>query len=181
VTAVFGLVEAHDLKPEQVQRMRVGLSDSVYTMHGTIGWENRFRALLSAPYAAAVVLHDRQCWLNQFEPERVNDPALDRFIREHVVVENDTSVEGMGAVVEVETTSGQTFTDRRLAPKGDPADPVTHKELEDKFRLASEGLLSADMRDHVLHMIGDLEHVQIADLTAALRTIKRPTAQAVPV
>lgn len=180
VTAVFGLIQAHDLRPDQVRRMRVGLSDTVYKMHGTIGWENRFRALLSAPYAVAVVLHDRRCWLDQFEPQRVSDPALDRFIRDHVVVENDPSVQGMGAVVDVETTSGQSYTDRRLAPKGDPADPATRAELEDKFRLASEGLLSADTRDRVIRMIRDLEHVQVRDLTAALRTAKRPVAGAVP-
>jgi 2-methylcitrate dehydratase PrpD len=179
VTAVFGLIQAHDLKPVEVQRMRVGLSDSVYNMHGTIGWENRFRALLSAPYAAAVVLHDRQCWLDQFAPERVSDPTLDRFIREHVVVENDPSVQGTGAVVDVETTSGQSYTDRRVAPKGDPADPVTRTELEDKFRLASEGLLSATTRDEILRMISDLENIRVRDLTTALSAARRPMAESV--
>lgn len=180
VTAVFGLIEAHDLQPGDVQEMRVGLPDTIYRMHGEISWENRFRALLSAPYTAAVVLHDRQCWLDQFEPDRTGDPGLDRFIRERVVVESDPSVQGAGAVVEVKTTSGQTYTDRRVVPKGDPADPATRHELEEKFRLASKGILSPETRDQVLRLIRDLEHVPVRELTAALRTAGQPVGAPVP-
>lgn len=180
VTAVFGLIESHDLRPEDVKRMRIGLPDNIYRMHGQISWENRFRALLSAPYTAAVVLHDRQCWLDQFEPERASDPDLDHFIREHVVVESDLSISGSGAIVEVEMVSGQTFTDRREVPKGDPADPASREELEEKFRLASKGVLSPETRDDVLRMIRNLEQVQVRDLTAALAGSGQRTDAPVP-
>lgn len=181
VTAMFGLIQEHDLKPDQVQRIHVGLSDTVYDMHGAMGWENRFRALLSAPYAVAVVLHDRQCWLDQFTPARVSDVSLDRFIRDHVVVEKDPSVEGTGAVVDVETISGETYTDRRRVPKGDPADPASHAELEHKFHLASEGILSTETEDRVLRMVRNLENVQVRDLTALLGTSERTMAGSVTV
>jgi 2-methylcitrate dehydratase PrpD len=173
VTAVFGLIEKYDLRPEQVKHLRVGLSETVYKMHGAISWENRFRALLSAPYAAAVVLHDRRCWLDQFSTERVRDPQLDAFIRERVEVRLDPSVEATGAVVDVETTTGQTYSDRRAVPKGDPADPVSYADLEHKFRAAAAGILSQDAQDELLGMIQNLESVKVRDLTNALRASRQ--------
>ena len=106
VTAMLALIEQHDLRPEDVERIDVGLSKTVYDMHGTLPWDNKFRALLSTPYVTGVVLHDRRCWFEQFRPERIADPALDAFIRERIRVGIDDTVEGTGAVVTVRTTGG---------------------------------------------------------------------------
>ncbi|HEY6237103.1 MAG TPA: MmgE/PrpD family protein, partial [Candidatus Elarobacter sp.] len=125
ITALFALIEAHDLEPARIARVRVGLSKTVYDMHGTLAWNDKFKALLSTPYVSAIVLHDRRCWLDQFEPGRFQDPAVGAFARERVKVEIDPSVEGTGAVVEIRTADGAVHTDRRAAPKGDPDDPLT--------------------------------------------------------
>jgi hypothetical protein len=39
----------------------------------------KWEASASLHYTAAVVLHDRELWLGQFEPERYDDPALRRY------------------------------------------------------------------------------------------------------
>jgi 2-methylcitrate dehydratase PrpD len=177
VTAIFDLIERYDLTPAQVKRVHIGLSDGVYRMHGTMGWEDRFRALLSAPYAAAVVLHDRLCWLEQFSPERISDPQLADFIRQRVVVENDPAVEGTGAVVQIETTTGEVHVDRRVAPKGDPSDPLTRDQIEAKFRVASREALSPSACNRVLALIGNLENGSARELIATLG-VARPTPAA---
>ena len=69
-TALFALIKAHDIRPEHVAEVRIGLSKEVYDMHGTLGWDDKFKALLSTTYVTAIVLHDRRCWLDQFEPAR---------------------------------------------------------------------------------------------------------------
>jgi len=82
------------LRPARIASVRVGLSKTVYDMHGTLAWNDKFKALLSTPYVTAIVLHDRRCWLDQFEPARFRDPAVDAFARERVKVEIDPRVEG---------------------------------------------------------------------------------------
>jgi len=168
VTAVLNLANENDLRPEDVQRIRVGLSDTVYRMHGTMSWDDRFKALLSAPYAAGVVLHDRRCWLDQFTPERIADPDLDRFIRERITVENDPDVVGTGAAVIIETRSGEVYVDRRAVPKGDVADPLTREEIVEKFHTASRGILPDDEADRALAMILDLENSSVRELMSTL-------------
>lgn len=159
ITAVFALIEKYDLKPGHVERIEVGLSKTVYDMHGTLPWDNKFRALLSAPYVTGVVLHDRKCWFEQFGPERITDPALDAFIRGKIRVGIDETVQGTGAVVMVRTVDGKTLTERRAYPRGDAADRLSRAEIVTKFRESAEGLLSPDRTEQAIEML-----IGIADL-----------------
>src|SRR3954471_8520261 len=124
-------MRARDLTPQRVASIRVGLSKTVHDMHGTLPWNDKFKALLSTPYVASIVLHDRRCWLEQFESRRYQDPTVDAFARERVKVENDPQVEGTGAAVEIRTVDGMVHKDRRAVPKGDPSDPLTRGEIEE--------------------------------------------------
>jgi 2-methylcitrate dehydratase PrpD len=169
ITAIFALIEEHDLRPEDVEQITVGLSKTVYDMHGTLPWDNKFRALLSTPYVTGVVLHDRKCWFEQFRPERIGDGALGAYIRERIRVEIDGTVEGTGAVVTARTRNGRTLTDRRQHPRGDAADPLTREEIATKFRESSEGLLDAAAAERAIAMIiGLAELRKVAELCAVL-------------
>jgi len=170
ITSLFTLMKSHDLRAERIAAVRVGLSKTVYDMHGTLAWDGKFKALLSTPYVTAVVLHDRRCWLDQFEARRYRDPALGAFAREKVKVEIDPRVEGTGAAVEISTTDGKVHADRRAAAKGDPSDPLTRAEIEDKLRTAAAGFLADATVTRVIELVGNLEALADArELTRALR------------
>lgn len=170
ITALFELIKKHELKPERIAGVRVGLSKTVYDMHGRLAWNDKFKALLSTPYVTAVVLHDRRCWLDQFEPRRYRDPAVDAFARDKVKVEIDARVEGTGAAVEVRTTDGAVHVDRRAAPKGDPSDPLSRAEIEEKLQTVAAGFLPDGMVKRIIELAGHLEAVaDVRELTRALR------------
>jgi 2-methylcitrate dehydratase PrpD len=138
-------------------------------MHGTLPWDNKFRALLSTPYVTGVVLHDRRCWFEQFVPERIGDPQLDAFIKSRIKVAIDESVVGTGAVVTVRTTDGRTLTDRRAYPRGDTADPLTRDEIVTKFRESAQGLLGpAETERAIAMLIGLADLPRVTDLCATL-------------
>jgi 2-methylcitrate dehydratase PrpD len=118
----------------------------------------------------AVVLADRQCWLDQFTAERTSEPAVNDFARDKVSVEIDPAVEGAGAVIEVTEVSGQTWTERRAVPRGDAADPLSRAEIEDKFRLASRGRLGPEGIERVIGLLENLEDVaRVSEVCEALR------------
>jgi 2-methylcitrate dehydratase PrpD len=170
ITSLLALMRAHDLTPQRVASIRVGLSKTVYDMHGTLPWNDKFKALLSTPYVTAIVLHDRRCWLDQFEPQRYQDASVGAFARERVKVEIDPQVAGTGAAVDVRTTDGKTHSDRRAAPKGDPSDPLSRSEIEEKLRTAAAGHLGADAVKRIIALVGGLENVRdVRELTEALR------------
>ncbi|HTP96981.1 MAG TPA: MmgE/PrpD family protein [Burkholderiales bacterium] len=170
ITALLALTQAHDLRPERVAEVRIGLSQTVYDMHGTLPWDDKFKALLSTPYVAAIVLHDRRCWLDQFEPARYRDPAVGAFARDKVKVEANPAVEGTAALVEIRTTDGATHVDRRAVAKGDPADPLSRGEIEEKLRVAAAGLMNDEAVARIIALVDRLERLDDArELLAAAR------------
>ena len=172
VTAVLALAETHDLHPDQVDRIEVGLSKTVYDMHGALPWDNKFRAQLSTPYVTGVALHDRRCWFEQFLPERLQDPALGAFIRDHIQVVADGSVEDTGAVVTVHTSDSRTLEDRRAYPRGDAADPLSRAEIFAKLRDAADGVLKLDAAGQTIDMLVDLANLsEMGELCSVLSRV----------
>jgi 2-methylcitrate dehydratase PrpD len=170
ISSLFALMNKNEITAKNVASVRVGLSKTVYDMHGTLAWNDKFKALLSTPYVTAIVLHDGRCWLDQFEPKRFQDPVVDAFARDKVKVEIDPKVEGTGAAVEIRTTDGAVHSDRRTAPKGDPTDPLTRAEIADKLRTAAAGFLADSAVARIIALVGNLERLgNVRELMSTLR------------
>ncbi|MEO7869595.1 MAG: MmgE/PrpD family protein [Candidatus Limnocylindria bacterium] len=169
LSAVFDLIAAHDITPDQVVRMTITLSETTYRLHGEMGWDTRFRALLSTRYTAAVVMHDRECWLDQFTPERIADPAVGAFARDRIEVASDAAMPVTGAAVEIELTDGRHESVRRDVPKGDADDPLTIDELLGKFQRAARGVLAETDAAHALPLLLGVEELgRVDDLMVVL-------------
>ncbi len=180
-TALFALIDEQDIRPDDISEVRVRLGETVYDMHGTLPWDVRFRALLSTPYATAVILHDRACWIDQFTSERIADAALDEFARRRVRVIRDSEIKGTAATVEVTLAGGRELVEHREVPRGDAADPLSEADIQGKFRLAAKGRLDAAAVETVLRTVSDLERVtDLAGFVAALQSGAREAHPAVP-
>lgn len=171
VTAMLALVREHDMKPESVESIRLGLSDTGYALHGELDPKDRFQARLSARYVAAVVLADRQCWLEQFTAQRFADDELIRFARERVGTAEDPAVRSGGATVEVRLVDGETVRFTAAVPKGDPGDPLSFAEVAEKFRRSAAGKLSDAVCERTVQTVRELDSLgDVATLLEPLRT-----------
>lgn len=169
VSAIFDLIAEHDVTPDQVERLAISLSETTYRMHGEMGWDTPFRALLSTRYAASVVLHDRECWLEQFDQDRISDPAVGAFARDRIEVAADGSIPVTGAAVEMELRDGRRLVVRRDVPKGDADDPLSIDELVGKFRRAATGILAETGAARAVdQLLGIEELADVDDLMALL-------------
>jgi len=172
VTAVLGLVDEHDVRPESVARLRVRISPAAYALHGERVPKDRFEARLTANYVAAVTLHDRACWMDQFSAERFADPDLTAWRRDRVEVISDDSLLDAGAALDVELTDGRTVSQLARVPKGDPEDAHTFEDAANKLRLASAGLNAASPIEELIRTIESLETV--GSIRPALRGLRGP-------
>ena len=180
VTALFEIIEKQRVDPAQVRKIRLALSPGAHKMHGGFGsYKAKFEALLSAHYAAAVILHDRSLTLAQFEPERYDDPRLRRFAAERVEVVADASLEGAQAKVDIETAGGAPFSARCVHPLGSYENPLSRAQIEHKFRTYAKGVLPDPRVADVLKAIEHLEDLgSIAGLMDLLRGPPRAMAAA---
>jgi len=150
VACLTSLVDGHDVDVSSVEEVAVALPSASYDRHATMPWDSSLRSQLSARFVASVVLHDRSCWLEQFEDARRLDPDVDTFARSRVKVVEMPSLPSSGCEIEIGLKNGERLRIRRDVAKGDPTDPFTLEDVIAKFREASWPYLPSDDVDHVV-------------------------------
>jgi 2-methylcitrate dehydratase PrpD len=172
---VLRLIEEHDIKPEQVRRVRVGTNRNMPNAlihHRPL---TELNAKFSMEFCMAILLLERKGGLAQFTDEVVARDDVQRLIERidfdvHPEAEA-AGYEKMTTIVEVELADGRVVRGRADFGKGSPADPMSDAELEAKFRdCAAWGGLTEEDAHAVAAMIWRIEELpRVRDLTLPLR------------
>jgi 2-methylcitrate dehydratase len=166
ISAVLDLVKENDLKPDNVTRIQIRslaraadiLSDpSKYDPH------TKETADHSLPYVIAAALAERQVTPVQFTMEKIMDPAIRAQLKKVEVVA-DPEIEKVfpalqRVIVNITTTDGSVYSKQLDYPKGDPRNPLTDSEIEEKFSALAEGVLSNGAQEKLKDTIWNLEKV----------------------
>jgi 2-methylcitrate dehydratase PrpD len=159
-TALFEILAQQSIDPAAVKTVRVTLPPMAFDMHGQLPrYKGKFEALISAHYTAAVILHDRALTLAEFEPKRYDDPKLRQFAEHQVEMRADPSLTIMQTIVEIEMTSGAVHRVRSDHPKGSYENPLSRKQVEDKFRVYAKGCLPAAVTEEIIAAVSALEQL----------------------
>jgi 2-methylcitrate dehydratase PrpD len=174
-TALFDLIDKHRVDPARVARVRIGLSKPAFDLHGGLArYKAKFEAMISAHCTAAVILHDRELTLKQFEPGRYDDPALRRAAVEQVEITADPALTGVEATVASELADGTKLATRCEHPRGAPENPLSRGDIERKLRTYAPDRISAAAIDEVVRSVDRLEEISsVRRLMDALRATPR--------
>jgi 2-methylcitrate dehydratase PrpD len=176
-TAMFDLIEAHKIDPDKVKKVRVALSQTVFDLHGKLArYKAKFDALISGHYTAAVILHDQELTLDQFEPARYDDPKLRHAAAEQVELRADAALKGVQAVVDIEQADGTVLTARCEHPRGSFENPLSRAQIESKFRTYAEGVLSGAAITATIEAVDKLEH--LGSVRKLMDTLRATSSQA---
>jgi len=182
ISAVLDLVKNNDLRPENVEKIQIRslvraadiLSDpSKYDPH------TKETADHSLPYVIAAALADRQVTPAQFEMKKIMDPTIRAQLKKVEVVA-DPEIEKVfpalqRVIVNITTTEGRTFSKQLDYPKGDPRNPLSDAEIEEKFSALAEGVLSKSAQKKLVDAIWNLEKIgSVSKLMAMMKAdVKR--------
>jgi 2-methylcitrate dehydratase PrpD len=96
-----------------------------------------YQAKFSIAYCVAAALIDGQAGLEQFTPERIRDPAIAALLdRTEVTVTADLTAKYPAAwptALTITLANGTAVEDSEDYPRGNPENPVSTAELEEKF------------------------------------------------
>jgi len=82
-------------------------------------------------------------------------------------------------IVNITTTDGRNFSEQLDYPKGDPRNPLSDAEIEEKFRALAEGVLSARAQDKLIDAIWNLEKcASVTKLMALMKADVKKKAKA---
>ncbi|MGA2991084.1 MAG: MmgE/PrpD family protein [Candidatus Korobacteraceae bacterium] len=180
ISAVLDLIAENDLKPEQVQKVQIRslaraadiLADpSKYDPH------TKETADHSLPYCIAAAIVDRQVTPAQFTMQKILDPQVRAQLRK-VEVTADPEIEKLfpalqRVAVTITTTGGKAFSKQLDYPKGDPRNPLSDAEIEQKFVALADGVLSRPQQKRVIEAIWKLETIgSVTGLMEMLRQEK---------
>ncbi len=158
--------------------MRIALSQPAFDLHGKLAqYKGKFDALISGHYTAAVILHDQELTLTQFEPARYDDAAMRRAAAEQIEIRPEPALTGVQAVVEIES-AGSTLTAHCEHPRGSAENPLSYGEIESKFRTYAEGALSASAIAGTIETVAQLENLASARTLVELLRAAPARAQA---
>jgi 2-methylcitrate dehydratase len=176
ISAVLDLVKQHDLKPEQVAKIQIrSLARAADILADPSKYDPRSKETAdhSLPYVIAAALVDRQVTPLQFTPEKIMDPTIRAQLKKVEVVA-DPEIERVfpalqRAIVSIRTTDGRELSRQLDYPKGDPRNPLTDREVEEKFEALAESVLSKAARRKVVDAAWNLE--KLASVTELMQTL----------
>ncbi len=183
ISAVLDLVREHDLKPEQVEKVHIrSLARAADILSDPSKYDPRSKETAdhSLPYVIAAALVDRQVTPAQFTPEKIMDPQIRAQLRKVEVV-GDPEIEKVfpalqRVIVTIRTTSGKEFAKQLDYPKGDPRNPLSDAEIEQKFAALAGPVLSRAAQKKVREAVWNLEKLEsvrgLMKLLKARRTKK---------
>ena len=171
ITALYNIVQTHEVTFENIAEVRLKLSETPFRMHGGFStYAAKFEALLSAHYVAGAYLRDRTVTLEQFEPACYDDPVLRRFAAEQVTILHDDSLLNGEAVAEIDTKSGETLTARCDHPLGGPENPLSSDQVDGKLRACASYRLSDNRVDELIGVVNDIESLNsVRELMSLMR------------
>jgi 2-methylcitrate dehydratase len=134
--------------------------------------ESRETADHSLPYCIAAALVDHKITTQSFSEEKLKDPRIWEVI-DKIKGEASTEFEKMfpakqPSKVVIKTKDGREFSEYLEFPKGDPREPMTIDDLENKFNALSTGLISPDRQQKIKNMIFNCEDYSVKEFMKRL-------------
>jgi 2-methylcitrate dehydratase len=177
ISAVLDIVKSNDLRPEQVEKVQIrSLARAADILSDPSKYDPRTKETAdhSLPYVIAAAIAERQVTPVQFEVKKIMDPVIRAQLKKVEVVA-DPEIEKVfpalqRVVVNLTATDGRTFSKQLDYPKGDPRNPLSDAEVEEKFAALAEGVLSGSAQKKLKDAIWNLEKVgSVSKLMALMK------------
>jgi len=164
VTATLQLVKEHKIKPQDVVEVKIkGGSRCIEHTGDPVKRypTNKESADHSSYYLTAIAILDRRVGPDQYTPKKLNDPKVREMI-DKVKLKADSSLDhfGRAGISEIRTKQGAVYRQRVEYPKGDPRNPMTDQEIEDKFRSMAEKFMTESQIKKVISTVFRLEKLE---------------------
>jgi 2-methylcitrate dehydratase PrpD len=165
-TALDGLqsiMREYGLNAENIECIEVGVSRMT---HGHCAWTYTAQGVTAAQmnlfYGLAMMAIDGVVFVNQFDEGRLKDARVLELIA-RMEAHIDPEIEAMGApyrhasVVKVTTRAGATYSRKTLNRRGSPEDPLSAKDIQDKFRAVTANVLAPATAEMIIERVAQFE------------------------
>src|SRR5262245_5429292 len=173
--AMLALVTKHDLKLEQVQRVRFYAGKNILEPIRYPLAKNHLQAKFSMPALLAMIIIKRRASHHEFMDAFVASPQM-QDLQTRTELINDPEIDAKGwdlirSRIEVDTKDGRKlveWADEKY--RGGPLNPISDADLEGKFRMCAEGAIDKAAQDRLLEAVAGIDKLANAGTLADLMT-----------
>jgi len=175
ISATLKVMKSNRLSYKEVEEVKVTTiaraCDILFDPH-KYRPDSRETADHSLPYCIAAAIVDGKITTQSFSDEKMKDPAIWEVIDK---IKGEASIEfekmfpaKQPSKVVIKTKSGEFFSAYLEYPKGDPREPMTSEDLDNKFTALAEGKLDKVSQLKVKEMIFDCESMSAREFMEKL-------------
>jgi len=170
IDAAQALVREHGLKLDEIKEIKVKIAPVLYSFVKekitTVRAEAR-EATYYIPFHIALALVKGKVDTDMYTDECFNDPEIQKVMQK-VTSSADPGLgqdysktkSVMSSIVEMKTGDGRIFTRRLDYPRGNPENPASKEELQNKFRTLATKVISQQAVEEIVELVDGLERVQ---------------------
>jgi len=167
------LVREHDVRPDQVERIDVGVNSHVPNALIHTRPTTALEAKFSLPFQMAIGVLERRAGIAQFVDAKVQDPRTQALMaRVHVHV--DPEIEALGynemrMTVTITLRDGRKLAGFADAAKGHPKKPMSRADLREKFLDCAARVMAPSEAESALEHLWAIRQIdRVGDLTPML-------------
>jgi 2-methylcitrate dehydratase PrpD len=138
IDIVLTLAKEHGISIQEVTGVVVNTYGTALQVTANHHPKSVYEAKFSLPFCVALALRAGSCGLEDFTPEKLNDPQIQELMpKVNLVLDKEFDAHHPAkwpALVEIKVRSGEIYRGYTDFPRGDPENPVGKEELIDKFR-----------------------------------------------
>ena len=156
IDAILEMRNKYNLKPEDVEAISCDVGKFCLDSAGQVEPKTGLSGKFSTYYCAALALAEGEAGENMFTDKKVQDPQM-VALRKKVKAKVVPGYKDTEAKVTITAKGGKKYSAYVDTPKGDPRNPPTDEELENKFRSLAPFVLPQSKIDRLVKAIWSLE------------------------
>lgn len=173
MTEIMRLIEANDVRPDQVEKVDIGGNHSMTTTLLHHRPKTGLEAKFSMEFCLAVLLVQRKATLGDFSEKVVQRPDIQEMItRINFYVDPEAESAGfdkMTSILKIHLKNGKVISGQAAFAKGSPSNPMTLEEAAAKFRGCAEYAgCSAAKAEKIIVFVRGLESVSDVSVLSPL-------------
>jgi len=158
IDAILEMRGKYNLKPEDVEAISCDVGKFCLDSAGQVEPKTGLAGKFSTYYCAALALAEGVAGENMFTDKKVQDPQM-VALRKKVKAKVVPGYKDTEAKVTITAKGGKKYSAYVDTPKGDPRNPPTDEELENKFRSLAPSVLPQSKIDRLVKAIWSLERL----------------------
>jgi len=177
IDATLKIINKYNLEYHRIAKITI-FTNSIAM--GIVGGKRSFspqtiqQAKFSLPYCVAVAVKYKKVGLDEFTIDRVKDKEI-KTLMQKVQLRVDKTLSSLypqkwTCIMEIETKDGKKYEGRVDFPRGEPENPLSQEQIEDKFEKLASKVLPGKNIKQIISAISNLEKIKnISDILCYLR------------